>query len=308
MHIVRSLADYSSDEQLLLTIGVFDGVHIGHRAVLARLTSQRKAGLIAGALTFEGHPQEFLEPGAAPKYITTVDEKVNLLDACGLDVLFLLPFDERIQSLSAEKFLRDVLLTRLRTRMLVVGDRWRFGRGRAGDGALAQRILNAANCGFEAAPLLERDGEKVSSSRIRALIGRHAFSEAEALLGSAYRLSGLVKPGEGRGHRLGFPTANLEVPHRKLLPGSGVYAAVARHDGRDWAAAVSVGDKPTFGGTQMLIEAHLLGFAASIYGEQLSLRDWRFLRQQQRYDSAADLRAQIERDVAQTRALLSDLG
>ncbi|MBC5824467.1 MAG: riboflavin biosynthesis protein RibF [Candidatus Eremiobacteraeota bacterium] len=301
MQIVRSIDGYRASDGLLLTIGVFDGVHIGHRAVLARLLARRTAGVLTAAMTFERHPQAFLNPDRAPKSITTVDEKVNLLDACGLDVLFLLQFDERIQTLAAQTFLEDILLQRLHTRMLVVGDRWRFGKDRAGDGELAEPVLRSAGCGFEATPLLERDGEKVSSSRIRQLIEARAFEKADELLGSPYVVRGIVKAGEGRGHLLGWPTANIETAACKLVPTAGVYAASARYDGRDFKAVVSIGDKPTFGGTENVIEAYLLGFDGSIYGEQLSLRAWRFLRGQERFDDGRALAEQIQRDVDRAR-------
>lgn len=297
MRIVRSLEEYHGDADLMLTIGVFDGVHIGHRAVLERLASQRQPGVIIGALTFVQHPQEFLDPGHGPKVLTTVDEKINLLDACGLDILFLLTFDERIQRLSPQTFLDDVLLKRLRTKRLVVGDNWRFGKDRAGDVAFAQEFMAARNCAVETADLLTSDGDRVSSSRIRDLIEARAFAQADALLGTSYSVRGIVIPGDGRGHALGFPTANLSIAPEKLVPPQGVYAAVTRYDGRDWTSVVSIGDKPTFGGTHNVVETYILDFQRSIYGEQLALRHWRFVRDQVRYDGAAALVEQMRRDV-----------
>jgi riboflavin kinase/FMN adenylyltransferase len=238
-----------------------------------------------------------LHPGHAPWLLTTVEEKVNLLDACGLDVLFLLPFDERIQSIPAEIFLRDVLLKRLRTKLLAVGENWVFGRNRTGDCTLAKRVFSEAGSQFEAAPLLESDGDKVSSSRIRALIEQREFTVADKLLGSPYTLNCMVGMGDGQGHSLGFPTVNLTVPSGKIVPPAGVYAARAHHDGRDYRAAVSIGDKPTFGGSESVVEVHLLDFSRSIYGEQVSVRDWRFLREQQWFASKDDLAAAIQRDV-----------
>lgn len=297
MRIVRSIDNYEAGADLLLSIGVFDGVHVGHRTVLSRLQALRKPGSIVGVLTFEGHPQEFLRPKLAPKCLTTLDEKINLLAQCGLDLLFLLPFDERIQSIPAETFLTDVLLARLRTRALIVGDQWRFGKGREGDVALARRALADHNCIFEAAPLLEREGERVSSSRIRALIGETRFAQADALLGSPYQLRGIVVPGDGRGHELGYPTANLAISPQKIIPPEGVYATVAHHEGSAHLSVTSIGDKPTFGGREVTVESYLPGFERSIYGDQLALSKWRFIRKQERFDSAAALIAQISRDV-----------
>jgi riboflavin kinase/FMN adenylyltransferase len=301
MRIIRSIDEYVADADLLLTIGVFDGVHLGHRSVLADLIRRRGPGARAGALTFERHPQAFLQPESAPKSITTTDEKVNLLDACGLDVLFLLPFDERIADLTPEAFLRDVLLSALGTKTLVVGDNWRFGKGRAGDCALAKRVLESAGCRFEAAPLVGGDGDKISSSRIRSLLADRAFAEADDLLGSPYIVRGTVTTGDGRGHTLGFPTANLSVHPEKLVPTDGVYGARALHDGTEHIAVVSIGTKPTFGGTSSTIEAYLVDFHRSIYGEQIALRQWSFVREQQRFEHASALVEAIDRDVAAVR-------
>ena len=302
MRIIRNLDEYDADAALLLTIGVFDGVHRGHRAVLGDLLRRRKRGERAAALTFERHPQTFLHPESAPKSITTTDEKINLLDACGLDVLFLLPFDARLAEMSAEAFLRDVLLARLRTRVLVVGENWRFGKGRAGDCDLARSVLQPEGCAVEAATLVGDDGDKISSSRIRTLIEERRFVEADALLGGPYVVRGDVASGDGRGHALGFPTANLAIAPDKLVPADGVYRAAARHDGSDRVAVVSIGSKPTFGGATSVVEAYLLDFSDSIYGEQLALSRFTFIREQQRFDGADALARQIHDDVARVRA------
>ena len=302
MQIVRGLEKYHADAGLLLTIGVFDGVHVGHRAVLDRLRAHRTPGTVFGALTFEHHPQAFLHPGHAPKALTTMAEKINLLDECGLDVLFLLPFDERIQQLDAQTFLTDVLLDRLHTRMLIVGDNWRFGRDREGDVALARRVLERSGCTLEVESLLMRDGERVSSSRIRELIEERRFAKADDLLGSPFTVRGLVKSGDGRGHILGFPTANLDVPEEKLVPTPGVYGATVHRDGVNHIGVVSIGDKPTFGGGDLAIETYILDFDCSIYGEQLALRSFEFVREQRRFESAAALVTQMGEDVEQVRA------
>jgi riboflavin kinase/FMN adenylyltransferase len=301
MQIVRDLDAYRADADLLLTIGVFDGVHVGHRAVLDRLRVRRKPGMLAGALTFEHHPLAYLHPDKAPKALTTVAEKINLLDACGLDVLFLLPFDERIQQVGARAFLEDLLLAKLRTRLLVVGGNWRFGKERAGDIALARSVLERSDCAFEVETLTMHDGQRVSSSRIRELIDERRFDEADELLGSPFTVHGIVRGGEGRGHLLGFPTANLEVPKEKLVPPAGVYAATTRYDGQDYASVVSIGDKPTFGGHETALEVHVLDFDKSIYGEQLAVRGWRYLREQRRFENADALIDQMRHDVAAAR-------
>lgn len=301
MQIIRSIETYGRPERLLLSIGVFDGVHAGHRAVLRSLVGQRAPGTLAAALTFDHHPQSFLHPENAPRALTTADEKTNLLAACGLDLLFMLRFDDRIAGLEAEQFLRDVLASRLHVGLLVVGDNWRFGRGRAGDVALAARVLGECGCRVESADLTQAGDEPVSSTRIRALIEARRFDEADSLLGSPYTVRGVVEAGEGRGHVLGFPTANLRIAEEKLIPSDGVYAAVAHHDGVDLTAVVSVGSKPTFGGAKPVVEAYLLDFDGTIYGEQIALRGWRHLRDQVRYDGPDALVRQMRLDVESVR-------
>lgn len=301
MQIIRSIEGYERSDRLLLSIGVFDGVHIGHRAVLRSLVEQRWPGTLAAALTFEHHPQAFLHPENAPKALTTADEKTNLLATCGLDLLFMLRFDDRIASLEADDFLRDVIVSRLHVGLLVVGDNWRFGKGRGGDVALAQRILGGLGCRVERADLTQADGESVSSTRIRSLVEARRFVEADRLLGSPYAVRGVVESGDGRGHLLGFPTANLQIAEEKLIPPDGVYAAIARHDGVDHTAVVSIGSKPTFGGTKPAVEAYILDFDRSIYGEQVVLRAWRHLRDQVRYDGVDALVRQMQLDVEAVR-------
>lgn len=301
MQIIRSIDAYDRSDGLLLSIGVFDGVHIGHRAVLRSLVERRRPGELAAALTFEHHPQAFLHPEAAPKQIATADEKVNLLAECGLDLLFLLPFDDRIAQTDAETFLRDVLVSRLHVKQLVVGDNWRFGKGRAGDVALARRVLESLGCRFECAVLAQGDGDTISSSRIRSLIEERRFDQADRLLGSPYTVRGIVEAGDGRGHVLGFPTANLRVSDEKLVPPDGIYSAIAHHDGVDRTAVVSIGSKPTFGGTQRAIEAYLIDFNGSIYGDQLALRLWHHVRDQVRYDGPEALVRQMRLDVEAVR-------
>ncbi len=165
-----------------------------------------------------------------------------------------------------------------------------------------EKILTARGCVFEAAPLLERDGEKVSSSRIRALIGERRFVEADALLGSPYELRGDVVMGDGRGHELGYPTANIAGPVEKLIPGPGVYACRARYEGRSYEAVTSLGDKPTFGGRNFTIETYIPALSASIYGHQIALTEWHFLRTQERFADVSALVLQMGRDVDRMRA------
>ncbi len=257
----------------------------------------RKLGWKTAALTFANHPASYLRPGTEPPLITTLEERVDLIASAGYDECFVPGFDERIASQEAEHFLRDTLVRDLGVRGVVVGKSFRFGHLRKGDTQLMQRVF--AECGVEFAALdatLDESGERISSTRIRLAIEKGDLTRADELLGHSYELRGAVELGAGRGHDLGFPTANICVP-RKLLPKDGVYAAVARFDGRDYAALLSIGTNPTFDGTQRTVEAWLRDFEETIYGKELWLRELRFVRDQERFGSADALLDQMQRDL-----------
>jgi len=283
--------------ELVLAIGFFDGVHRGHREILRALLRIRRPGQRTGVLTFSNHPATFLRPGNEPPLITTLEERVTLLADCGIDDLYLLPFDEAVASLSAEDFVRTILIDRLAVRAIAVGENFRFGAGRSGDAAFARRILTATGAEVEALPPVMHDGEPVSSTRIRVALAAGDVATADALLGAPYVLRGRVVLGEGRGHQLGFPTANLTVPPHKTVPRDGVYAAVIRYDGRDYRGLLSIGSKPTFDpGGPRVVEAWLRDFSGTMYGEELAVRDLRFVRDQRKFASAEELERQMHED------------
>ncbi|MDQ2871554.1 MAG: riboflavin biosynthesis protein RibF, partial [Candidatus Eremiobacteraeota bacterium] len=259
----------------------------------------RKPGWHAGILSFTNHPASFLRPGKEPPMITTAEERIDLFARAGFDECFFVPFDASIASQSAEHFLRETLIERLGTRGVVVGETFRFGHKRAGDTALMRTIFEREGVAFVAAENTRYDGERISSTRIRACIRAGDMETADRLLGHSYELRGRVVRGAGRGHDLGFPTANIEVPP-KLLPNDGVYAATARHDGRDYAALVSIGTNPTFDGPHRTVEVWLRDFYATIYGQEMCVRDLRFVREQRKYGDVNELLAQMQDD---TRAV-----
>jgi len=273
---------------LVLAIGFFDGVHRGHREIVRALLRLRRPGYRAAVLSFRNHPATYLRPEKVPPLITTLEERVDLLAATGIDELFLLPFDARIASLEARAFL-EMLLDRLELRALVFGENFRFGAQRQGNATLAREVFAARGLEVVAVPPLLDGAERISSTRVRAAIARGDLETADRLLGAPYALSGRVVLGEGRGHDLGFPTANLEVAGDKTLPRAGVYKALGRYDGRDYSALVSIGDNPTFGGARQTVEAWLLDFRRTIYGEELALREFRFIREQRRFANREEL-------------------
>ena len=281
---------------LVLAIGFFDGFHVGHQEIVRQLHRLRKPGMRSGVLTFVNHPATFLRANAAPPLITTLEERIDLLGIAGVDECFVLPFNESIASLEPQQFIEDVLIGALRVRALVVGANFRFGKNRAGDVTFARTALEGHGARIVPVPNQSDAGGRISSTRIRAAILAGQVDEAQRLLGHPWTVRGIVSLGEGRGHDLGFPTANLTVPAQKMLPKDGVYAAVARHDGRDYAALVSIGTNPTFAGTQRTVEAWMRDFHGTIYGQEVALRDLRFVRDQVRYAGVEELLEQMERD------------
>lgn len=301
MKIHHELEAPSTDRPLVVAIGFFDGLHRGHREIVRTLLRLRKPGYRAAVLTFRNHPATFLRPANVPPLLTTVEERVNLLASTGIDELFLIPFDERIARMDATAFLADELAGRLGARALAIGENFRFGHLRAGDPDLARRVLGERGIAVAAVPPVLDGGERISSTRIRAALLAGDTATADRLLGAAYTVRGHVALGAGRGHDLGFPTANLVVPAGKTLPCDGVYAIVGRHEGRDYNGLVSIGTNPTFDGTARTVEAWLLDFQLTVYGEEIALRDFRFIREQRRFADVESLLAQMRDDAEHAR-------
>lgn len=286
---------------LVLAIGFFDGFHRGHRAIVREVLRLRRPGERAGVLTFRNHPAAFLRPGTEPPMLMTLEERINALARAGIDEALVLPFDAAIASLGPDAFLNGTLVEAIRARAMVVGENFRFGAKRAGDLAYARRVLEAGGRTCAGVPNALDDGERISSTRIRAAVAAGDLASADRLLGAAFTLRGTVALGAGRGHDLGFPTANVAVPDGKMLPPDGVYGTVARHEGRDYRGLVSIGTNPTFAGTARTVEAWLLDFRGSMYGEELSLRELRFVRGQQRFEGMDGLMEQMRADAATVR-------
>jgi riboflavin kinase/FMN adenylyltransferase len=286
---VTRLPDVERNDQRNVAVGTFDGVHLGHRAVIAGADT---------VLTFDPHPVSVIAPQHTPKLLTTLARKTELIASLGVQELVVIPFDAAFAQHSAEQFVDQVLVGALGARRVSIGENFRFGHKAQGD----SRLL-LADARFETAvhPLLEIDGEIVSSSHIRGLLLAGELVAANKLLGSTFQLCGEVVHGDERGRKLGFPTANIVPPEDLVCPGHGVYACVI--DGRP--AAVSIGVRPTFKtGRGELIEAYLLDFDGDLYGQVLCLEFVARLRGERRFDSAEALIAQMRRDVQRTRELL----
>lgn len=287
-----------------VTIGVLDGVHLGHRVLLARL----RDSMIRTVLTFDPHPIEVLRPGSHPRLITTLPERIELLGEVGVGCVGV--FDlATIKEQAPEVFVTDVLVATLGVGHVVVGEDFRFGKDRTGDVALISDLGSQLGFDVETIPLVVDEGAVVSSSRIRALIQEGDVSGAAGLLGSRYTLSGVVVDGDKRGRDIGFPTANIRPPAQKVIPGNGVYACLVGFDtGVTHLAAVNVGVRPTFGGGEVLIEAHVLDFDQDVYGATMKVTFVERLRPELTFDSIANLVYAMRDDVARARSILDEAG
>jgi riboflavin kinase/FMN adenylyltransferase len=272
-----------------VAVGEFDGVHLGHRRVIEGNDT---------VLTFEPHPLVVVRPEAAPKLLTTLEAKAELIDQLGVDELVVIPFDQTFAHQSPREFIDDVLVGKLGATHVSVGENFRFGHRAAGDPAF---LMADERFQTRVVPLVEVDGEVVSSSHIRALVQAGEVEPAARMLGAPFQLRGEVVRGDGRGRELGFPTANLVPDNSLVYPGHGVYAA--RADGA--CAAVSVGVRPTFGtGRAVLVEAYLLDREdVDMYGQILRVDFLARLRGERRFDSVQALLEQMDRDVERTREL-----
>lgn len=296
----------------VVTIGAYDGVHLGHRAVIAEV--RRRAGamsLLSAVVTFDPHPAQVVRPESAPLLLCDLQSKLELLEGTGIDTVMVVPFDRARSEEEPEDFVTEVLVGCLGVRSIVVGEDFHFGRGRRGNVGLLEAM--GAEHGFDVEGLALRgvDGlateRPVSSTRIRRALDAGELGEANMLLGRHHEVRGRVVHGEKRGRDLGYPTANIEVPESIQLPADGIYAGwFERADGSVAPTAISLGRRPTFHDSQerSLLECHLLGFSGDLYGESVAVSFVARLRGELRFDSVEALIEQIERDCAETSALL----
>lgn len=297
-----------SDPGCVVTIGAYDGVHLGHRSViLAVREAARRSGLASAVVTFDRHPAQVLRPDAAPKLLCDLDHKVELLAETGVDRCVVIHFDLERSKESAEDFVDQVLVGCLGARSVIVGEDFHFGHKRRGNVELLRAM--GRDRGFEVVglTLMEQTGEPISSTRIRGLIGIGEVAQAARLLGRPHEVRGVVVRGDGRGgSELGYPTANVETERDRAMPGVGIYAGWYVRGGAALPAAISVGRRPTFYDDQPepLLEAYILDFDGDLYGEAAAVRFVERLRPERRFESLAALKAQMAADVEKTRRVL----
>ena len=306
MEIVRGLHRLPlGDEASVVTVGFFDGVHLGHRSVLSRtVEAARERRVRSVAVTFDRHPREILTPGQEPRLLTTVERKAALIGSIGIDVLVVLAFTDPFSRVPAEDFVRDVLAGGIHAVHAVLGANFTFGYRAAGTVERLPELGRPYGMTAEGVALLELGNRRISSSSIRDALAAGDLAWPLEAQGRRFVLDGEVVSGHGRGKGLGYPTANLRTWPRLLLPGQGIYAGVAQHGDRRFLAAIDVGTNPTFGTEPLHVEAFLLDFEEEIRGEPLAVEFWQRLRDEVRYDSVDELIPAIADDVERTRAIV----
>lgn len=295
---------------VVVALGNFDGVHLGHQAVVGSAVGEARArGLRAVAATFDPHPRAILRPGSEPKLLTVLEVREELLLGCGVDEVRVIRFDLELSKKSPRDFVREVLVGELGAGVVVVGENFRFGYNAAGDVGDLERHMREAGGEAYAVPTYvlgeaARPDEAINSTRIRALLYEGEAREAARLLGRPYSLRGVVVEGDRRGHALGFPTANVLPDAAALVPGRGVYAGHVRVGEVRYGACTNVGVAPTFERRESRIEAYLLGYEGDLYGEVVDVTFEERLRPEKRFSGVDELKEQIARDVAEARRVV----
>jgi riboflavin kinase/FMN adenylyltransferase len=297
-------ADPTSDERCVVAIGVFDGLHLGHRAVIAELIELAdRYGATPTVVTFDPSPASVLAPENAPRQLATLEQRLEGLAALGVQQVRVLTFNQELARESARDFIDRVLVHELGTRCVIVGEDFHFGHNREGTLALLREVGRASGFDVVAAPT-HGDGTRWSSSAVRGALERGDLGEARRVLGRPFVLHGVVEHGDNRGEALGFPTANLSVAREQALPAEGVYAGATFLEGAWWPAAISVGTRPQFyDDGALLVEVHVVGFAGELYGRTLNVAFLTRLRDQTTFTSVDELVAQIGRDVEKTQQM-----
>jgi riboflavin kinase/FMN adenylyltransferase len=314
MDVITSLPEPHEHGPSAVAIGVFDGVHVGHEYVLGRVRAvAEEQGLKPTVLTFQTHPALTVRPENAPQLLTSVDQKVERFEQCGIENAFVLPFDEEFAETTSTQFIEDLLIDRIGAKAVIVGADFHFGADRSGN---VDSLIEAGEAlGFTVEVLelegLESGREPVSSTAIRRALAGGRVADAAAMLGRPYQIDGVVIEGDRRGRTIGFPTANIPVSMDRAWPADAVYAGYfTRASGERHECAINIGRRPTFyeHAEHSILEAHLLDFDGDLYGERARVEFIKFLRSEQRFDGIDALAEQLKLDIEKTRSVLAEHG
>jgi len=304
MLVEEELAELSPEKDMLLTIGVFDGVHLGHKYLISQLMEHAKQqDLLSGVVTFRQHPLEVLPLQTKLPYLTNLAEKINLLKSEGVDAVITLSFTSELARLSASQFV-GLLKKYLRMCGLIIGPDFTLGRGREGNADTLGTLGQDMNFSVTVISPVKVDDEVVSSTAIRNALADGDMKRVVSLIGRSFSLQGRVTTGAGRGSELGFPTTNLEIDPKQALPAEGVYVTWAYVDGKAYQSVTNIGRRPTFGGNGGTVETYIVNYHGDLYGRELKIDIVERLRGEKRFDTVEELKKQIAEDVKQGKAIL----
>jgi riboflavin kinase/FMN adenylyltransferase len=307
MRVIRKTSEIRSRGRSVVTIGSFDGIHLGHRRILNEVVMLARGLSVTGVVvTFDPHPMAVLYPREAPCLLTTTSEKVKLIRDTGVGKAVIVPFTPKLAARSAEWFVRDLLIDRLNMRRLVIGYDFGFGAGREGDARYLERLGEKLGFGVDIVPPVKYLNHPVSSTRVRTALVRGDVESAAGMLGRPYRVSGKVVRGKGMGRMLDFPTANLDIgTPEKLIPANGVYAVRADVGRKKSPGALYIGNRPTFGAGTRSVEVHLMEIKQSLYGRKIGVDFIKRIRSDAAFPDTGALQDAIRKDVAKAARLLS---
>ncbi len=305
MEIEQELASITPQGETVLTIGVFDGVHSGHRYLLEKL-QQRAAEkkLLSGVVTFSPHPQSVLHPHNQLPWLSNLEDRVRAFRELGINIVAVLTFTPKVAQLSAQEFI-SLVQKHLRMRGIMVGPDFALGRGREGNINLLRALGREMKFSVEVISPYTINGEVVSSTLIRQALVQGDMRRVERLMGHYFYLGGKVITSDKRGRVLGFPTANLDIQPQQALPGNGIYATIAQVDGKQFPSATNIGIRPTFGEGAKTVETHLLNYKGDLYGKEIRVEFVQKLRDERHFPSSEELKVQIEKDVREVEAILA---
>jgi riboflavin kinase/FMN adenylyltransferase len=308
VQVEEELAGFSPDRDTLLTIGVFDGVHLGHQRLIVELIQQaHQKDLLAGVVTFRQHPEDLFSSGSKLPFLTDIKTRTKLLKEEGVDFIVTLSFTKELAGLSARQFM-NLVQKHLRMLGLVIGSDFALGKGREGDTGAIQRLGKEMVFGVTVVPPLKINGEVVSSTALRKALAGGDINKVHELAGRFFSLRGKVVEGTGRGEGLGFPTANMDVKSGQALPPDGVYVGLTRANGKVFQSMTNIGRNPTFGDAERSVESFLVDYHGDLYGKELQLEIVARLRDEKKFASAAELKKQIALDIMQGKNILESMG
>ena len=309
MRLFHGIDNAEIQRPTVLTLGVFDGLHLGHQLIVRTVVERARAmNAVPTVITFDPHPRAVLHPASAPPLLQTLDQKVEGFGVLGVEQTIVVRFTHEFAQIRAEEFLRDVVKERLHAKEIYLGKGFAFGHDREGNIDLLRRVSRDLGFFADEVPEVQVRGQRVSSSRVRQLLKEGRVNLARRLLGRPYGVEGIVERGDERGHRLGFPTANVH-PKNRVIPRNGVYVTGALIDGQWRRSVTNVGLRPTFGGdTEPSVETFVIDWAGDLYGDVVRVRFLHRLRDERKFNSVDELKKQIEYDVRRTRRYFESAG